>query len=39
MPVAYDFLSKEFDDAARAAGRRAFDEKLARPYQTPGTSR
>ena len=29
MPVAYDFGSAEFDDAVRAAGRRAFDEALA----------
>jgi hypothetical protein len=29
MPVAYDFLSKEFDDAVREATRKAFDETLA----------
>ena len=29
MPVAYDFGSTEFDDAVRAAGRRAFAETLA----------
>ena len=29
MPVAYDFSSAEFDDAVRAATRRAFDETLA----------
>jgi hypothetical protein len=29
MPVAYDFGSAEFDDAVRAAGRRAFAETLA----------
>jgi hypothetical protein len=29
MPVAYDFGSKEFDDAVREAGRRAFAEALA----------
>jgi hypothetical protein len=27
--AAYEFASKEFDDAVRAAGRRAFDETLA----------
>lgn len=27
--AAYDFASKEFDDAVRAAGRRAFEETLA----------
>jgi hypothetical protein len=27
--AAYDFASKEFDDAVRAAGRRAFEESLA----------
>jgi hypothetical protein len=27
--AAYEFLSKEFDDAVRAAGRRAFEESLA----------
>lgn len=29
MSVAYDFGSAEFDDAVRAAGRKAFDETLA----------
>jgi len=29
MPVAYDFGSPQFDDAVRAAGRRAFAETLA----------
>ena len=29
MPVAYDFGSAEFDDAVRAAGRKAFAEALA----------
>jgi len=29
MPVAYDFASSEFDEAVRAAGRRAFDATLA----------
>jgi hypothetical protein len=29
MPVACDFGSKEFDDAAREAGRKAFAEALA----------
>jgi hypothetical protein len=29
MPVAYDFGSKEFDEAVRAAGHRAFLETLA----------
>jgi hypothetical protein len=29
MAAAYDFRSTQFDDAARAAGRRAFDEALA----------
>ena len=29
MPVAYDFRSAEFDDAVRAATRRAFAETLA----------
>jgi hypothetical protein len=29
MPVAYDFGSPEFDDAVRAAGRKAFTEALA----------
>jgi hypothetical protein len=29
MPVAYDFGSKEFDDAVREATRRAFAEALA----------
>ena len=29
MAAAYDFASKEFDDAVRAAGRRAFEETLA----------
>jgi hypothetical protein len=27
--AAYDLASKEFDDAVRAAGRRAFEESLA----------
>ena len=27
--AAYEFASKEFDDAVRAAGRRAFEETLA----------
>jgi hypothetical protein len=29
MPVAYDFGSKEFDEAVRAAGHQAFIETLA----------
>ena len=29
MPVAYDFGSKEFDEAVRAAGHQAFLETLA----------
>jgi hypothetical protein len=29
MPAAYDFCSSEFDDAVRAAGRKAFAETLA----------
>lgn len=29
MVVAYDFGSAEFDDAVRAAGRKAFNEALA----------
>ena len=29
MPVAYDFASKEFDEAVRAAGHQAFLETLA----------
>ena len=29
MPVAYDFCSTQFDEAVRAAGRRAFAETLA----------
>jgi len=29
MPVAYDFGSKEFDEAVRAAGHQAFVETLA----------
>jgi hypothetical protein len=29
MPVGYDFGSAEFDDAVRAAGRKAFAEALA----------
>ena len=29
MPAAYDFGSAEFDDAVRAAGRKAFAEALA----------
>jgi hypothetical protein len=29
VALAYDFGSKEFDDAVREAGRRAFDEALA----------
>jgi hypothetical protein len=29
MAVAYDFCSAEFDDAVRAAGRKAFAETLA----------
>ena len=29
MPVAYDFGSREFDEAARAAGHQAFLETLA----------
>ena len=29
MAAAYDFLSTQFDDAVRAAGRRAFDATLA----------
>jgi hypothetical protein len=29
MPPQYDFASKEFDEAVRAAGRRAFDATLA----------
>ena len=29
MALPYEFGSKEFDDAVRAAGRRAFDEALA----------
>jgi hypothetical protein len=27
--AAYEFASKEFDDAVRAAGRKAFEESLA----------
>ena len=29
MPAAYDFGSSEFDDAVRAAGRKAFAEALS----------
>jgi hypothetical protein len=29
MPVAYDFASKEFDEAVRATGHQAFLETLA----------
>ena len=29
MPVPYNFASSEFDEAVRAAGRRAFDATLA----------
>jgi hypothetical protein len=29
MPAVYDFRSTEFDDAVRAAGRKAFEETLA----------
>jgi hypothetical protein len=29
MPLRYDFASSEFDEAVRAAGRRAFDATLA----------
>jgi len=29
MPAVYDFRSTEFDDAARAAGRKTFEETLA----------
>lgn len=29
MPVVYDFGSAQFDDAVRAAGRKAFAETLA----------
>jgi hypothetical protein len=29
MPVAYNFASSEFDEAVRAAGRRAFEATLA----------
>jgi hypothetical protein len=29
MPVAYDFSSTQFDDAVRAACRKAFEETLA----------
>jgi len=29
MPVVYDFSSAQFDDAVRAAGRKAFPEALA----------